>query len=59
MLSAFKNNAFANGTTEGTTTNFRRKKPFRIKGLSYNLAEAVGFELTEGSHPRRFSRPLH
>ena len=23
------------------------------------LAEAVRFELTEGSHPRRFSRPLH
>ncbi|MEY4316869.1 MAG: hypothetical protein RI902_677 [Pseudomonadota bacterium] len=24
-----------------------------------NLAEAVRFELTEGSHPRRFSRPVH
>ncbi len=23
------------------------------------LAEAVRFELTEGSHPRRFSRPVH
>jgi hypothetical protein len=27
-------------------------------GFSY-LAEAVRFELTEGSHPRRFSRPVH
>ena len=24
-----------------------------------NLAEAVRFELTEDSHPRRFSRPVH
>ena len=30
------------------------------KGLFIdNLAEAVRFELTEGSHPRRFSRPVH
>ena len=24
-----------------------------------HLAEAVRFELTEDSHPRRFSRPVH
>ena len=34
------------------------KRP--VRGVfAYLLAEAVRFELTEGSHLRRFSRPVH
>jgi hypothetical protein len=34
----------------------RIKKPLKIKDLFYIMAEAVRFELTNGSHRRQFSR---
>ena len=37
----------------------QEKSPCNNKGLDQYLAEAVRFELTEDSHPRRFSRPVH
>ena len=37
----------------------QEKSPCNNKGLIQYLAEAVRFELTEDSHPRRFSRPVH
>ena len=35
------------------------KKPSEINHLVCVLAEAVRFELTDGFHHRRFSRPVH
>jgi hypothetical protein len=36
----------------------QREKRLRRRLLTWKLAEAVRFELTEGINPRRFSRPL-
>ena len=35
------------------------KKRLKRRYFIEYLAEAVRFELTEDSHPRRFSRPVH
>ena len=36
----------------------QKKEPRGLFSIN-NVAEAVRFELTEGFHPRRFSRPVH
>ena len=36
----------------------KKKKGPKRPSFHDDLAEAVRFELTEGSHPRRFSRPV-
>jgi len=38
--------------------SWKQKRPEGRMNEKY-LAEAVRFELTEDSHPRRFSRPVH
>ena len=40
-------------------TIVKKISPCKNKDLFRYLAEAVRFELTEDSHPRRFSRPVH
>jgi hypothetical protein len=43
----------------GIQRDARRKEKTHPVGAFFVLAEAVRFELTEGSHLRRFSRPVH
>ncbi len=58
ILPAYQNARPQNSVLPHKTADFRKK--FILSMLHYYfMAERQRFELWEGSHPRRFSRPLH